>query len=159
MVPTGTRAAVSSVVARRLFSAAVHRLPVTVNVMSPDGRQVLGQGGPTMTVRRPDEFFARVGRHGLIGFGEAFMTKAWDAEDLDGFLTVLAADLPTLIPSSLQRARALVVARPPRDQRSTAANSRNNIAHHYDLSNDLFATFLDETLSYSAALLNIHPDP
>ncbi len=155
VVPTGTRAAVSSVVARRLFSAAVHRLPVTVNVMSPDGRrQVLGQGGPTMTVRRPDEFFARVGRHGLIGFGEAFMTRAWDAEDLDGFLTVLAADLPTLIPSSLQKARALVVARPPRDQRSTAANSRNNIAHHYDLSNDLFATFLDETLSYSAALFD-----
>ena len=75
VVPTGTRAAVSAVVARRLFSAAVHRLPVTVNVMSPDGRrQVLGQGGPTMTVRRPDEFFARLGRHGLIGFGEAFMT-------------------------------------------------------------------------------------
>ena len=107
-----------------------------------------------MTVRRPDEFFARLGRHGLIGFGEAFMTRAWDAEDLDGFLTVLAADLPTLIPASLQKARALVVARPPRAQRSTAANSRNNIAHHYDLSNDLFATFLDETLSYSAALFD-----
>ncbi len=155
MAPSGARAAVSAVVARRLFTAAVHRLPVTVVVETPHGhRQVLGQGGPTMTVHRPEEFFARLGRHGLIGFGEAYMTEAWDADDLAGFLTVLAADLPTLVPSSLQKARALVVARPPREQKSTAANSRNNIAHHYDLSNDLFATFLDETLSYSSALFD-----
>ena len=126
-----------------------------VVVASPDGhRQVLGQGGPTMTVHRPDEFFARLGRHGLIGFGEAYLTEAWDADDLAGFLTVLAADLPTLVPASLQKARALVVARPPRAQRSTTANSRSNIAHHYDLSNELFATFLDPTLSYSSALFD-----
>ncbi len=155
MAPSGVRAAVSAVVARRLFTAAVHRLPVTVVVETPHGhRQVLGRGGPTMIVHRPEEFFARLGRHGLIGFGEAYMTEAWDADDLAGFLTVLAADLPTLVPSSLQKARALVVARPPREQKSTAANSRNNIAHHYDLSNDLFATFLDETLSYSSALFD-----
>ena len=154
--PSGPRAAVSAVVARRLFTAAVRRLPVTVVVEHRDGhRQVLGQGGPTMTVHRPDEFFARLGRHGLIGFGEAYLTGAWDADDLAGFLTVLAADLPTLVPSSLQKARALVVARPPRDAaRAPPTNSRNNIAHHYDLSNDLFATFLDETLSYSSALFD-----
>jgi cyclopropane-fatty-acyl-phospholipid synthase len=140
-------------VARRLFAAAIRRLPVSVVVQSPDGhRQVLGLGGPVMTVRQPDEFFARLGRHGLIGFGEAYLTEAWDADDVAGFLAVLAADLPTLVPSSLQQARALVVARPPRAQWSTTANSRSNIAHHYDLSNDLFATFLDETLSYSSAL-------
>jgi cyclopropane-fatty-acyl-phospholipid synthase len=153
--PTGPRAAVSTVVARRIFTAAVRRLPVTVLLEDGPGRsQVLGLGGPAMTVHRPDEFFARVGRHGLIGFGEAYLTKAWDARDLAGFLTVLAADLPTLVPASLQKARALVVARPPRTQRGTQANSRHNIAHHYDLSNDLFATFLDETLSYSSALFD-----
>ena len=153
--PTGLRAAVSAVVARRLFASAMSRLPVSVVVLAPDDRRrVLGQGGPVMTVRRPDEFFARLGRDGLIGFGEAYLTGAWDAEDLAGFLTVLAADLPTLIPASLQKARALVVARPPHTQRGTATNSRDNIAHHYDLSNELFATFLDPTLSYSSALFD-----
>ena len=154
-VPAGPRAAVSAVVARRIFTAAVRRLPVTVHLEDGPGRsQVLGLGGPAMTVHRPDEFFARLGRHGLIGFGEAYLTTAWDARDLAGFLTVLAADLPTLVPSSLQKARALVVARPPRTQRGTQTNSRQNIAHHYDLSNDLFATFLDQTLSYSSALFD-----
>jgi len=37
MAPSGARAAVSAVVARRLFTAAVHRLPVTVVVETPHG--------------------------------------------------------------------------------------------------------------------------
>jgi cyclopropane-fatty-acyl-phospholipid synthase len=36
--------------------------------------------------------------------------------------------------------------------RNSTRNTRDNIAHHYDLSNDLFELFLDPTLSYSAAL-------
>ena len=148
----GPRTAVSSAVARRLFRAAVGRLAVTV-VEEPTGRR-LGQGGPTMHIHRPDEFYARLGRDGLIGFGEAYLTGAWDAEDLPGFLTVPAARMATLVPDSLQRLRSFVVHRTPGHQRSTEANSRANISHHYDLSNDLFALFLDETLSYSAALFD-----
>jgi cyclopropane-fatty-acyl-phospholipid synthase len=154
-VPAGPRAAVSAVVARRLFLGAVRRLPVTVHVERPHrSTQSWGQGGPTMTVRRPDELFARLGRHGLIGFGEAYLTGAWDADDLGGFLTVLCAELPTLVPPALQRARALVLPRSPHTLRSTTDNSRANIAHHYDLSNDLFETFLDDSLCYSSALFD-----
>ena len=146
--PTGLRTAVSAAVARRLFEAGVRRLPVTVHL---EGR-ALGEGGPEMTVHRPDEFFARLGRGALIGFGEAYLTGAWDAPDLGAFLTVLAADLPQLVPDSLQTLRAFAVRRPPRGERGTRANSRRNIAHHYDLSNDLFETFLDASLTYSSGL-------
>ncbi|HET9841189.1 MAG TPA: class I SAM-dependent methyltransferase [Nocardioides sp.] len=147
-VPSGARTAVSAYVARRLFEAGVRRLPVTVRL---EGR-TLGAGGPEMTVHRPEEFFARLGRGALIGFGEAYLTGAWDAPDLCGFLTVLAADVPTLVPDSLQKLRALAVTRPPLRERSTRANSRRNIAHHYDLSNQLFEEFLDQSLTYSSAL-------
>ncbi len=148
VVPTGPRAAVSSRVARRLFRAAVARLDVSVVT----GAETLGKGGPVMVMHRPEEFYARIGRDQLIGFGEAYLTGAWDAEDLGAFLTVLSAEIADLIPQSLQRMRALIVKRPPRWQRSSAENSRDNIAHHYDLSNDLFEVFLDPTLSYSSAL-------
>jgi cyclopropane-fatty-acyl-phospholipid synthase len=67
VVPSGPRARFSAKVARRLFAAAVDRLDVTVHV----GDQTLGRGGPAMTVHRPEEFFLRLGRHQLIGFGEA----------------------------------------------------------------------------------------
>ncbi len=148
----GPRTAISAAVAKRLFRAAVSRLAVTV-IEEPTGRR-LGQGGPTMRLHRPDEFYARLGRDGLIGFGESYMTGAWDAEDLAGFLTVPAARIATLIPDSLQKLRAFVTPRLPGHQRSTEANSQANISHHYDLSNDLFALFLDETLSYSSALFD-----
>jgi cyclopropane-fatty-acyl-phospholipid synthase len=156
-VPRGLRTTVSAAVARRIFRAGVERLPVTVHL----GDETLGTGGPAMTIHRPEEFFARLGRGVLIGFGEAYLTGAWDAPDLGAFLSVLAADMPTLVPQSLQRLRSLAVLRPPHHQRSTTANSQNNIAHHYDLSNELFELFLDPGLSYSAALFEaerVHDD-
>ncbi len=152
VVPSGPRARVAARLARPIFRAALSRPPVTVRVGDDPAAATIGSGGPLMTIHRPDEFFARVGSQGLIGFGEAYLTGAWDAEDLAGFLTVLAADLPNLVPAPLQKLRAAYVARPPRHQKNTVDNTRDNIAHHYDLSNDLFATFLDPTLSYSSAL-------
>ena len=149
-VPSGVRTAVSARVARRLFVRAVDRLDVTVHV----GDDTFGRGGPAATVLRPEELFARLGRDGLIGFGEAYLTGAWTSEDLTGFLTVLAASVADLIPRPLQRARSLVQRRTPRPHRNTTRQARSNIAHHYDLSNDLFAVFLDESLSYSSALFD-----
>ena len=147
-VPTGPRTAVSAAVARRLFLAALGRLPVTVHL---EGAASVGLGGPVMTVHRPDELFARLGRDGLIGFGEAYLTGAWDAEDLTAFLTVLAADVSTLVPAPLQKLRRLVLRGRPRAHRTTKDHTRELIAHHYDLSNDLFRLFLDESLTYSSA--------
>jgi cyclopropane-fatty-acyl-phospholipid synthase len=150
-VPSGPRAQLSARVASTLFRTAVNRLPVTVHV----GDDTFGRGGPVAVVHRPAEFFLRLGRDQLIGFGEAYLTGAWDAEDLGGFLGVLAARLPTLVPERLQTLRGLVVRRPPAEELGSTENSLENVAHHYDLSNDLFEQFLDPTLSYSSALFTL----
>ncbi|GEP37426.1 tuberculostearic acid methyltransferase UfaA1 [Nocardioides psychrotolerans] len=150
-IPSGPRAAVSSAIAKRLFHAAVERLDVTV----VSGEETFGKGGPVMVIHRPEEFYARIGRHQLIGFGEAYLTGAWDTRepaDLGELMTVLAAEVSDLVPQSLQKLRALVVSRPPRFHRNSEDNTQSNIAHHYDLSNDLFEEFLDASLSYSSAL-------
>ena len=161
-VPAGPRNAIAAPVARRLFRAAVSLLPVTVEIEhGPGRREVLGRGGPVMRVHKPGEFYARIGRDGLIGFGEGYLTGAWDEGpdgDLGAFLTVLAAQTATLVPERLQRARAFVVARRPRFHRPDEKRSRELIAHHYDLSNELFRLFLDPTLSYSSALFESHAD-
>src|SRR4051794_12133417 len=148
----GVRTAVGASVARRLFQAAATRVDVSVDLRDADGVTRIGRGGPLATVHRPDEFFARLGRDGLIGFGEAYLTEAWDSEELVSFLTVLAAEMGTLISPRLQRLRSVAVRRMPRRHRNTLSGSRRNIMHHYDLSNDLFALFLDPTMTYSSAL-------
>ncbi len=138
--------------ARALFTTAVARLPLRVRF--PDGR-LAGHGGPdapVMVLHRPREFFRRLGASGLIGFGESYMAGDWDSPDLTGLLTVFAAHAAELAPSWLQRLRAIAVRRPPAEDLQTIAGARRNIGRHYDLSNDLFALFLDETMTYSSAV-------
>ena len=143
-VPTGVRARLLAPGARLLFERVTRRLGITV-----------GPGaGADIVLHRPEEFHARLGADALIGFGESYLTGAWDAEDLAGVLTAMCRRIDTLVPAWLQRLRAAYVARPPRTEQNTEANTRGNIAHHYDLSNDLFRTFLDPTLSYSSALFD-----
>jgi cyclopropane-fatty-acyl-phospholipid synthase len=148
------RAPMRAVVARLIFERAVARVPVRVTY--PDGR-VLGGGSlasPEFEVVRPAAFFARLGRDAKIGFGEAYMAGDWRAgsgTDLADLLTPFATRLTTLIPPALQRLRVFAERRVPPDQENTLDGSRTNIAAHYDLSNDLFAAFLDPTMSYSSA--------
>ena len=83
------------------------------------------------------------------------MAGDWDAgpgTDLADLLTPLASNVATLVPKPLQRLRRLVERRQPAAEQGTPAQARQNIHRHYDLSNDLFASFLDETLSYSSAM-------
>ncbi len=157
-VATAAGSPVRAAVARALFNTAVARLPLRVRL--PDGR-LFGAGAPAapvMILHRPREFFRRFGASGLIGFGESYMAGDWDCADLTGLLTVFAAHVDELVPPWLQRLRGLAVRRPPKDDAQTIAGARRNISRHYDLSNDLFALFLDETMTYSSALFGTGPD-
>ena len=103
-------------------------------------------------------FFRRLGASGLIGFGESYMAGDWDSPDLTGVLTVFAAHAGELVPPGLKRLRRLGVRRHPASDDPTPDGARQNIHRHYDLSNDLFALFLDETMTYSSALFQAGPD-
>jgi cyclopropane-fatty-acyl-phospholipid synthase len=138
--------AVRAAVARRLFARVAARLSLEVEL--PDG--VRPGTGPRITLNRPDAFFHRVGADGLIGVGEAYTAGDWDAPDLPALLTELAARMSTLVPPRLQWIRRWYAKRIPDDGSISAA--RQNIHRHYDLSNELFAAFLDETMTYSSAL-------
>ncbi len=147
-------------IARRLFRSAIERLDVTVHLAAGPtyAAETIGRGGPEIHVHRPDELFARLARDQLIGFGEAYLTGAWDEGPsapvgaLGDFLTVLAADVASLVPPPLQLLRSAIAPRIPRTHRGDRDTTRANVAHHYDLSNELFGLFLDPTLSYSSAL-------
>ncbi|WP_227870158.1 SAM-dependent methyltransferase [Streptomyces otsuchiensis] len=142
------------VIATRIAESALERLPLRARF--PDGR-TLGAGGPLLVLRDSDAFMRRLGTGGLIGFGESYMAGEWDAPDLVGVLTVLAENAATLVPPRLQKLREVWAPRQPRARRNTIRGSRENIGRHYDLSNELFSLFLDETLSYSSAVFRGFP--
>jgi len=151
---TPPRAPVRARIAEALLRRAVAVLPV--RVVYPDGR-ALGAGGPdapVMQLIRPARFFARLGADAKIGFGEAYMTGDWTTgpgTDLADLLAPFAARMSALVHPVLQRLRNLVERTQPPHEENTRQNSRSNIARHYDLSNELFEQFLDETMTYSSA--------
>lgn len=137
--------------ARLVFQHAVGSLPVRVAL--PGGER-LGAGGPdspVMRIVRPGAFFRRLGADAKIGFGEAYMAGDWTSNDPAALLTPFAARMADLVPRPLQVFRRWVDARHPAHEQNTVEGARDNIHRHYDLSNDLFAAFLDESLTYSSA--------
>ncbi|MEU5882524.1 cyclopropane-fatty-acyl-phospholipid synthase family protein [Spirillospora sp. NPDC047279] len=147
------RPGLRSAVARRLFAHAAARLPVTVVQGDEPGPPPICER-PVLRILRPERFHARLGAAGLIGFGESYMAGEWECDDLPGVLTAFAEQMSTLVPPSLQRLRRFAVLRSPAGTTGDRAGARRNAGHHYDLSNELFALFLDETMTYSAALFD-----
>jgi cyclopropane-fatty-acyl-phospholipid synthase len=156
-VATVPHSPVRAAVARRIFRRAVARLPV--RVVEQGGLHYGGgvSGDPVMRLVRPGAFFHRVGAGGTIGFGEAYMSGDWQTDDLAGVLSAFAAQLRALVPLPLQRLRHLVLSRMPSHHDNTVEGARANIHQHYDLSNDLFKAFLDESMTYSSALFDGEP--
>ncbi|MGW6917138.1 class I SAM-dependent methyltransferase [Kitasatospora sp. NPDC054939] len=150
----------AAAVGRLLRRAAVRR---GLHVELPGGLPLLPgasapPGAPVLRLHRPQDFLHRIAADGLIGFGESYQAGDWDSPDLVALLTALAAAPETLVPPGTQWLRRFCLRRPPAAERQTADNARRNVHRHYDLSNDLFALFLDPTLSYSAAVFPFGTD-
>jgi cyclopropane-fatty-acyl-phospholipid synthase len=100
----------------------------------------------------------RIATRPKLALGEAYQAGEWTADDLPGLLALLLRNAaaggerhPTL--------RRLADARPRLDRRAGLLAARHNIAYHYDLGNELFALFLDETMTYSCAVFAHEGEP
>ncbi len=97
--------------------------------------------------------------HGGTGAGRAYMDGLWDCEDLVALVRIAARAMPGI---DRWRERLLPLTAPWqhaawRLRANTRARARERIAAHYDLGNELFARFLDETMLYSCAIFE-RPD-
>jgi cyclopropane-fatty-acyl-phospholipid synthase len=146
------RCPLRAAIARALLRRTADRLPVRVTGPGSVAFGAGDVGSPVLALHRPDDFYQRIGAAGLIGFGESYMAGDWDCDDLTGLLTAFASRVDSLVPGPLQGLRRFYVRRAPASDDASERNARSNIHRHYDLSNELFALFLDETMTYSSAL-------
>ncbi len=112
----------------------------------------------TATVQVHDpSFYARVLTAGSIGAGEAFIDGLWDADDLTSVVRILVVNQDVL--NQLEQKVSWLLTPINRLRHSFNGNSRSgskkNILAHYDLGNDMYRSFLDPTMMYSAA---VYPD-
>jgi len=105
-------------------------------------------------------FVRRVFLGGDMGLGESYMDGEWEADDLAEFLTLAAENEDRLaVVTSLTKVLNLGNDALHLLRRNTRRGSRKNIAAHYDLSNEFFQLFLDETMTYSSALFEYEDQP
>ncbi|MBL3559425.1 SAM-dependent methyltransferase [Rhodovulum sulfidophilum] len=123
----------------------------------PDGRRFRAEGrgaGPVAQLDIHDgDVFARLIREGDLGFCEAYVEGGWSTPDLMAFMDLVHADNDELFDGfpglgllrAYERLRFWL-------QSNSKTQARKNISHHYDLGNEFYGLWLDETMTYSSAL-------
>jgi cyclopropane-fatty-acyl-phospholipid synthase len=148
----------SAAVGARFFKACEQISVGTLHVTDPDGqRRRFGAGQPEVHFHIHDwAAIAAVAARGDIGLGEAYINGLWDSPDIDALtqLALLNEDAFSghLHGSFLNRAAFLLTDKLMR--RNSKRGSARNIKAHYDVGNDFYSLWLDESMTYSAALFD-----
>ena len=142
----------------RLLCSWVDRIAAGhLAIRFPDGSTYHAQGmlpGPSASLHvRSGSLVWKLATGGALGFARAYLDGDWDSPDLGTVLQLgmanEAALAPVLDAPGLVRLFALLR---HRFRANTRAGSRRNIAFHYDLGNDFYRLWLDETMTYSSAM-------
>lgn len=89
---------------------------------------------------------------GDVGVGESYVNGDWQVDDLPGFIELALRNQKSAADTWLTRMANVPDQVLHAFRRNTPRGSRRNIERHYDLSNELFALFLDPSLTYSSAV-------
>ncbi len=152
--------------ARNLVLRQMRRLE-TGRVVVREGNSIssYGEDHSTATIEATVEvldpsFYCDVAFGGTIGAGEAYMRGTWRADDLVSLVRVLLRNRRVMEDMDKGSAR---LTRPLQNlfhkiNRNTRDGARRNISAHYDLGNDFFGLWLDETMMYSSAIFQQDTD-
>jgi cyclopropane-fatty-acyl-phospholipid synthase len=145
--------------AARITLAIFGRIENGALEISFDAGQVVRVGASEppsacMHIRRPLALLRRGLFRGAVGFAESYVAGDWDTPQLGRALAVLARNLPHLT-GAARLSPGLWLDRVRHRLRSNSRRgSRRNIRAHYDLSNDFYRLWLDDSMTYSSALFD-----
>ena len=140
-----------------VFAIACEMEAGRLTFVLPDGRRFCANGtrpGPVAELHVHDyDVFTRLIREGKLGFSEAYLDGGWSTPDLQAFMDlvhVAGDDIYEGFPGMgllrfFERVRHAL-------RSNTRRQARRNIAAHYDLGNDFYRLWLDETMTYSSAM-------
>ena len=91
---------------------------------------------------------------GSIGFAECYMRGEFETPNLSNLIEIMARNIKIVYKFSGLLDLPLINFFKNRFIKNTKNRSKENIAKHYDLGNDFFSLWLDETLTYSSAIFD-----
>ncbi len=140
------------------FEAALRLGEGRLDFVLPDGRRFRIEGkapgiAAEIRIENPD-LLARLVREGDLGFCDAYLDGWWTTPDLQAFLDLIQVPANNVVGDSYPGMSLLRAYERMRFwlQSNSKRQARKNIQHHYDLGNDFYRLWLDETMTYSSAI-------
>ncbi|HEY8083384.1 MAG TPA: cyclopropane-fatty-acyl-phospholipid synthase family protein [Solirubrobacterales bacterium] len=159
----------STVRLRREIEAHIPERPFTVEFWDGTRLPASNGGGPTFFVRSPRAAAHALLAPGQLGLGRAYVSGDIEVNDVDAVIELLDSWKPPPLESRdklhllLGAVRAAGLTRPPRrpaselqpsNRRHTKERDAEAVRHHYDVSNEFFSLFLDDSMTYSCAIFS-----
>ncbi|KEJ87998.1 SAM-dependent methyltransferase [Sulfitobacter donghicola] len=143
----------------KVFNVASNLNYGRLDFILSDGRHFRVEGtsaGPVAQLHvHHDDLFVRLIREGDLGFSDAYLDGWWSTPDLQAFMDFVHADNDVIydgfpgmgIVRMFEQLRFWL-------QQNSKSQARKNISYHYDLGNDFYGLWLDDTMSYSSAIFD-----
>tara|TARA_B100000945_G_scaffold291394_1_gene265875 strand:+ start:254 stop:1435 length:1182 start_codon:yes stop_codon:yes gene_type:complete len=131
---------------------------ITIN---DDFSKTFGNGEPRATIEVVSpRFYRRTLLGGDLGFAESYAKSEWFTDNLTNLISILILNKEKLSGLNIGwNFMTKIFARIGHwRRRNTLSGSKRNIQEHYDLSNEMFMTFLDETMTYSCGFFENEND-
>jgi cyclopropane-fatty-acyl-phospholipid synthase len=154
---------------RRAIARLIPERPFTIQFWDGTAVPATREGGPILSVRSPRAVTHALRAPGQLGLGRAYVTGDLEVDDLDGLNRMMYEWSPPPLPTG-NRLRLIAAAaraagpgllsrRPaaelrPRGPLHSRRRDARAVRHHYDLSNEFFALFLDRSMTYSCAFFS-----
>ena len=153
----------------RELAQALPERPFAIEFWDGTRLEPTSDSGPTFRVRGPGAVTHLLRAPGQLGIGRAYVSGLLEVDDLDAAMALLEGwSAPAL--DARARLRLALAALPasglrlppavpeielrPRGRRHSRERDRRAVRHHYDVSNEFFALFLDESMTYSCAVFS-----
>ena len=98
------------------------------------------------------DFFKKIISKGSIGMAEAYMNNEFETDNLSKLIELTAKNIEIIHKFSGILDLSFINYLKNIFNKNTKSNSKKNISKHYDLGNEFFSLWLDDTLTYSSAI-------
>jgi len=154
---------------RREIEGCIPERPFSVEFWDGTRLAATNGGGPTFFVRSPRAAGHVLRAPGQLGLGRAYVSGQLEVDDIDAVIELLDGWQPPELEGT-DKARLLLGAvraaglttpppRPaaelrPSGHRHSKERDAKAVRHHYDVSNEFFSLFLDDSMTYSCAIFS-----
>lgn len=154
---------------RAALAEALPDRPFSIELWDGTRLDATNGGGPTFRITSPEALGHVLRAPGQLGVGRAYVSGKIEVDDIDRALEVIADWSPPPIDNRMKARIGVAAVKAgalrrvpkvpamelrPKGRRHSLMRDKRAVTHHYNLSNEYFSLFLDESMTYSCGIFS-----